>query len=147
MTPPTPNEALHLAYVRLTGRPLELDYLKRQEWGVWQRYCQHEPFTLADLELVVRYLQAQIKKGERKPGSLKFKNLISSPDYFQEDLIDARQWARRPAQEPGKAQALRSTGRPADAPERAIRTPAMVLGQSPNVAELILKLKQAVNNP
>lgn len=143
MTPPTPNEALHLAYVRLTGRDLTLDYMRAQAWHVWQRYRSHEPFTMADLTLVVRYLQAQIKKGERRSGCLKFQNLIQSPDFFEEELADARQWARKPAPEPGKAQALRSTGRPADAPERAIRTPAMVLGQSPNVAELILKLKEA----
>lgn len=141
MTPPnsTQTAEIHGEYVRLTGMPLTLDYLKEQMWHVWGRYRKQEPFTVADLSLVVAYLKAQIKKGERKPGCLKFSNLIASPDYFEEDLQLARAWARKPRADAGRAQALRSTHRPTDAPSRPVKSAGDLLRESQFVKEHMAK--------
>lgn len=119
MTPQT--SAMHAEYCRLTGYDLTLDYMKLQAWHTWQTYRKHEPFTLVDLQLVIRFLQSQIKAGERKKGCLKFWNLVESPDYFELDLQDARAWARAP-RDTGRAKALREGGitpEPAGAPSRS----------------------------
>lgn len=135
---------MHAEYCRLTGYDLTLDYLKLQAWHTWQTYRKHEPFTLADLQLVICFLQSQIKAGERKKGCLKFWNLVESPDYFELDLQDARAWARRPQGDAGKAAALRSTGRSPEPSTRAIKTPAAILGPKPSVPELLQKLRESV---
>lgn len=114
MTPTT--DQLHALFCRLTGKDLTLDYQKRQWWHVWLKYRECEPFTEADLELVIRFLRNEIKKGERKPACLKFRNMICNPDYFEDDLQDARGWARRPVVDSGKASLLRATGRPETPP-------------------------------
>lgn len=128
MTQPNPTQSLHEAYVRLTGRDLTtLDYIKEQAWFIWSTYRKHEPFTVADLELVVRFLKEQIRKGERKPACLKFRNLIAQPDWFEDDLQDARAYFRKPKPNPSKASVLAATGRPTEQPQQdAKRVDAIV---------------------
>lgn len=141
MTPQT--SAMHAAYCRLTGYDLTLDYMKLQAWHTWQTYRKHEPFTLVDLQLVICFLQSQIKAGERKKGCLKFWNLVESPDYFELDLQDARAWARRPRGDAGKAAALRSTSRSTDAPSRPVVTPNDLVGNREKLAKMLHEWRTA----
>jgi len=106
-------EALHAEYIRLTGRPVELDYLNQTMWIVWLKYCKTDPFTIDDLRLVVPFLKEQIRKGNRREGCLKFHNLIKSPDWFMEDRTDARaaKRAKAHAGDPARRSVLAATGR------------------------------------
>lgn len=85
---------LHAAYVRLTGQPVELNPFREQQWCVWLGFRRENPFTASDLATVIAWLKGQIRKGERRPGALKFSNLIGNPDYFEEDLSLARSQLR-----------------------------------------------------
>ena len=127
---------LHALYIRLTGLDIRLDMARERDWFEWQR----RGFTPDDLQLVIRHLQRGIREGKRNPGALKFSNLITMADRFEEDLAEARaaQRARRAtaAQRTDRASVLRSTGRPAEsAPAQGARS----------VEELIAEMRKAAN--
>lgn len=132
-----PTETLHATYQQLVGRPVELDYLKRQMWSVWKNYCKHDPFTEQDLRLVIKYIKFKINKGDNKPSRLLFRNLIESPDYFQEERTDARGWSRTPNANPAKDSVLRAMGRPAMARETKSASAAQVMENHKQMAEML----------
>jgi hypothetical protein len=102
---------LHAAYERFTGHKLKLDGVYLREWA-WTEWIKRG-FTEPDLELVVRYLQFQIRKDLRRPESLLFRNLIQEVDRFEEDLNMARDWKRNKRPEPtARQEILAATGRP-----------------------------------
>jgi hypothetical protein len=76
---------LHEAYRSLTGLDLPLSLERVQLWLSWER-AGH---TGADLELVVRYLQREIRARKRLEGSLRLSNLLD-PERFGEDLAFAK---------------------------------------------------------
>lgn len=126
-----PNGAiakLHAAYERETGQKLRLDgiYHREQAWLHWMK----QGFTEADLVLVCRYLKAMIKKDQRRPGCLKFSNMVEAWDYFEQDLSLARGWARNARPAPTERdKALSAMHRePAPAVD-AVKTPSSVLKQ------------------
>ena len=89
--------AMHIEFEKLSGAPLTLDFTRMDAWRVFLGF-RSPPFTTADLRLVYRSIQTQIKVGRRNIGALKFRNLIQ-PDYFEEDLnaIKAMMRPRPPA--------------------------------------------------
>lgn len=103
----TTIESLHSVYGNMTGYRLALDMAREHEWYQWVR----RGFTEEDLRLVIRHIQNGIRNRNRRPGALKFSNLIVSADLFEEDLAEARACARVPKVNPNKAQVLRATGR------------------------------------
>lgn len=135
-------DQLHADYVRLTGRVLDLDYNKRVFWDSWQKYCKHEPFTDKDLSLVIRFLKFQILKGERKPACLHFKNLICSPDYFQEDLLDAKQWDRQPTAAIALNSVLQATGRAGAVVKDQARSSAEILANREQGAAMLAQWRK-----
>lgn len=138
------TEMLHATYQRLVDRPVELDYLKRQMWGVWVVYCKHDPFTENDLELVVKYLKSKISKGERKPACVYFRNLIESPDWFQEARTDARAAGRLPKVNIGKQSVLRATGRLSQAQEQPTAVSAKAVLERPKLAAMLKEWKKTL---
>lgn len=135
------TETLHATYQRLVGRPVELDYLKRQMWSVWKNYCKHDPFTEQDLVLVIKYLKFKINKGDYKLSRLLFRNLIESPDYFQESRTDARGWHRAPKGHTDKSSVLKSSGRP---PQAVLNTAVKVntVLERPKLAEMLRQWRE-----
>lgn len=84
-------------------------------------------FTETDLVLVLRTLRRGVKSGERKPGCLRFSNLIERLDLFDEELAMARaseRNARRP--ETNREAVLRATGRNGE-PMPEPKTPRVIL--------------------
>jgi hypothetical protein len=104
-------EGIHRLYCDLTGLGISLHYMRT--WA-WHEYFK-KGFTEDDLRLVVSEIKRGIKMGKRNPGALRFRNLIESLDYFEEELAMARSTARvaarAPRTDPGRAAVLRATGR------------------------------------
>lgn len=126
-------DQLHARYCALTS-PLVLDYNKRVFWKSWLDYRKHKPFTIQDLETVIRYLKAEIKKGERKPACLLFRNLICNPDYFEEDLGLAQQAMRQKPATP-RQRILQAAGRPERDPAMTARSAAQIMAASEALRE------------
>lgn len=139
---PELTETLHATYQQLVGRPVELDYLKRQMWSVWKNYCKHDPFTEQDLRLVIKYLKFKINKGDNKPSRLLFRNLIESPDYFQEERTDARAWSRAPRGHTDKASVLKASGRPSTAQEQPTAVSAKAVLERPKLAAMLAEWRK-----
>ena len=101
--------SLHALYGQLTGLIIPLDMQRESMWFEWQRRGHGEP----ELREVVAHLRRGIREQKRNPGALKFRNLIGMPDYFEEDLAEARASRRSfQARPQGQlAQVLKSTGR------------------------------------
>jgi hypothetical protein len=117
--------ALHAIYIQLTGLTLPLDMHRESVWYEWQRRGHGE----RELRDVVAHIRQGIASQRRNPGALKFSNLIGQPDYFEEDLAEARAMARaRSARHQGaKAVALRSTGREICVQKTEARTAAEII--------------------
>ena len=102
-------ERLHALYIQLTGLSIPLDMQRETMWFEWQRRGHGEQ----ELRDVVAHLRRGIREQRRNMGSLKFRNLIGQPDYFEEDLAEARA-ARRAFQarpQGDKQSVLNATGR------------------------------------
>lgn len=77
----------HALYERLTGRTLSMHPARM---FAWEKFLVVHGFAEADIELVVRYLQTQIREGHNYPAALWFRNTIEDPAKFEELLNDAR---------------------------------------------------------
>ena len=105
-------KSLHAIYGQLTGLVIPLDMQRQSMWYEWQRRGHGEP----ELREVIAHLRRGIRDQKRNQGALKFRNLIGMPDYFEEDLAEARA-TRRAFQARPQVQlagVLRSTGRPTE---------------------------------
>lgn len=92
MTDITPKVIeFHRAYCEAAKCQLVLSTDRLYWWQVWMV----RGFTVEDLRLVCCYLWAEIRADRRRPGSLKFSNLIQEVDRFEEDLAFARQWTKK----------------------------------------------------
>ena len=100
---------LHALYCQLTGLVIPLDMQRETIWFEWQRRGHGEP----ELRVVVAHLQRGIREQRRNPGALKFRNLIGMPDYFEEDLAEARAARRAYQSRPqgDKQSVLKATNR------------------------------------
>lgn len=100
--------ALHEAYTQLTGFEIVLDAFREASWGQFLA----RGFTVDDMRLVIYSIRKGIESKERKPGALKFRNLIGNLDWFEEDLAEIRAKRRGHVPiDPAKAEVLRATGR------------------------------------
>jgi hypothetical protein len=81
--------ALNAAFCRFTGNRCTLSYARKLSWTQFIE----RGFTEADLELVIRWLKAQIARGEGgfSPLSLQFGALLGDVDKFEDRLNVARQ--------------------------------------------------------
>jgi hypothetical protein len=104
--------SLHAVYGALTGLTLELDFYRESCWQHWMAKGWLEP----DLRMVVKSIQAGIKKGTRRTGALKFNNLIAMTDRFEEDLSEARAAARVHRMPLHQALTFKASGRSTDLP-------------------------------
>jgi len=102
---------LHRLYVEQTGHAVSLGFDRERAWFDFLA----RGWTEDDLRLVIEKIKSGIRRGERRPGALKFRNLIVQLDYFDEDLAEARAAARVKRMDPARAAVLRATGR-SDAP-------------------------------
>lgn len=99
----------HALYERLTGRQLTLHPARM---FAWEKFLAVHKFTEGDIELVIRYIQNQIREGRNFPAALWFRNTIEDPVKFEEILNDARARKRNtPAPQTDKERVLCSTGR------------------------------------
>lgn len=108
MTPPL-IRALHTAFETATGNAVALNHYRATVWQTWLQWNAEDErkgaWTEVQLREVVKYLRGEIGRGERRPASLDFRNLIERPDNFEKDLNLARQnWLRN---RPRKDQAPR----------------------------------------
>lgn len=81
---------LHAAYVEATGYAVRMDAIR-------ERDCYEflaRGFTVANLHTVARYLHKGIREKRRNLGCLKWSNLISQLDRFEEDLLEAQRVIR-----------------------------------------------------
>lgn len=85
---------LHVEYCARTGFDIILNMARENTWKDWLFYNRDQPFTVEDLKLVIAYLRAKIRDNERNDGALRFRNLIGNPDYFEEDLEQAKAWKK-----------------------------------------------------
>lgn len=80
---------IHRLYCQLTRMEVSLEFGRERAWFEFLRRFNQE-----DLRLVISRIQKGISKGERNLGALRFRNLIESIDYFEEELAMARAEAR-----------------------------------------------------
>lgn len=124
-------ELMHRAYTSITGLHYTLD---RRRMDAWRNWLGHG-WTKADLVLVVDRLRKKIFRGQKWQSSLNFKNLIERVDYFEEELVEARAFARRPVIDIGKAQVMEQTGRKLEAPPVKTKTAGDVMDGARAFAE------------
>ncbi len=137
---------LHTIYAHITGHSVTLDAARERDWYDWlKRIAAIQPaiHPEAALHLVVGKIQRGIREQKRNPGALKFRNLIGQPDYFEEDLAEARAQARRGPTDHPRAEVLRATGRPSAEPSREPRTPAQIM-EADRAFEEFRKLKETI---
>jgi hypothetical protein len=131
---------LHTTYVHITHRPVRYDMGKFFRWEAWA----NRGWTEADLKLVVAYIWHRIRQGKRFEESFRFKNLIEDQDRFEEDLVDARAWARQSQQEPGvpaRVRVLSATGR-TQAVVDTSRSAASVMREHQTMAKLLKEYRE-----
>jgi len=85
----TPITQLHAAWNSATGQHIPLGVCSYEIEHAWHQFLK-AGYTEDDLKMVVVYLQAEIKKGERKPAALRFSNCIGDVLRFSEELELAR---------------------------------------------------------
>lgn len=110
-------EQLHKIYCEETRLEVSCTLHRHMTWDYWQR----RGFTEKDLRDVCRYIRKQVDKGRHSIGCLSFHLLIADLEYFEEKLAEVRSFERKPRFTPGKADALKATGRPAEPAQRPAR--------------------------
>lgn len=133
----TTIQALHSVWNRITGQHLHMgvcSYELEHGWHLFLKAGHTEP----ELLLVVAYLQGEIRKGERKPGALRWSNCIGNVLRFEEELSLARGALRRkPEPTPRERIVAQFRGTP-EPPEKH---------DAKHVSELINNLKRAAGMP
>lgn len=75
-------QAFHSAYCESTG--IEISLRPEREM-VWCAFIK-EGFTIDDVRLVGEWLRSKVRREERNVGCLKFTNMISRFDDFEQEL-------------------------------------------------------------
>jgi len=114
------HSQIHRLYCSKTGRDMPLTMSMHWAWNTWKAHH----WTEADLELVIQHIKNLIKQDRRRPESFRFNNLIMNTDRFQEDLSEARAYARIL---PLTFKARVMEGRPKQERKENVRTPAEIL--------------------
>lgn len=102
-------QSLNDCYIRESGMESKPFLSKEFAWGNWSKHG----FTENDLVQVLRYLRKQVNRGERKPASMLFRNLIEYPESFECELCLSKEDLLRQKHVPDPRQSiLRAAGRP-----------------------------------
>lgn len=126
---------LHALYVELTGQDVRLDSSRENAWFLWIKMG----FSEDDLKVMVYHLRKGIQAGTRQLAALKFRNLIGQPDYFEEDLAEAKARMRVPKIDQARASVLGASGRPGAEHDGKERMAAAVPPAARPVSEVIEK--------
>jgi hypothetical protein len=97
-------------------------------WANWNA----QGWTEIDLELVIDHIKSLIKQDRRRPESFRFNNLIMDTERFQQDLSEARSFARAP--KPTFRDRVME-GRPKQGVKETVRTPEQVMAAERAFAE------------
>lgn len=130
-------DRLHATWCREANTPLPLDGFRRHAWEEWFRYIgpaiaasewpKTTPEQLLELVVVSRR-KAYRSRPEIAVAMLKFPKITGSPDTCFEDWAHEMASRRpRPSYTPGKADAMRATGRPDEPPAAEARLSGDVL--------------------
>lgn len=106
---------LHQVYCESAGMKVSLGFDRERSW---YDFIQ-AGFDRDDLKLVIGYLLKAVGRGDRNPGSLRFRNLVGQLDAFEEELAMAKAHRRNFKVETPKDKAIREL-RPA-AVESAVK--------------------------
>lgn len=116
---------LHDLYCLYSGRQVPLDIHGAGE-SLWYHWIKAK-FTAEDLKTVIDYLKKGIHKGERRPGCLKFVNLIGDPLAFGDELAEAKAVLRNgKPPKTDRQRALEATGRGQET-KTTVQTPDQIL--------------------
>lgn len=128
---------LHSTWNQLTGQRIPMGVCSYElEYG-WLDFIK-AGYTENDLQMVVRYLQAEIRKGDRKPAALRWSNCVKDVLRFAEELELARGSMRRV-----RPRTPIETAMAAFRPTVAAVTPNETKVTARPVSELIENLKKA----
>lgn len=138
----TQINALHAAYVEITGMEIRCDYSRM---SAWQEFI-HRGFTLDDLKMVCFEIRRGFSTGARHPGAFKFHNLIVNIEYFEEELAMARanMRSRRPPMTE-RDKIMKQTGRATETTGTARTVGTVIQSLSPAgqaAKEAFVKLKE-----
>lgn len=128
---------IHAEYCQLVGDIL-LTFDRMYWWGQWLA----RGWTVAELRLVVAYLQKEIARGNRYPGSLRWSRLIQQTDNFDEELVLARGSMKRKVPETPLGRAMQQLR-----PVVAHVTPNAAASTAVSAKDLIANLKRAAGMP
>ena len=126
MTPSEQIKELHEAYVAATGLEIRYNMDVERVWFAWWK----EGWSVDDLRLTIHYVRKLYEKEQRiVTASLRLRKLIGDTLWFAEHLAEARAVARvkSVAMNPGKAEVMRATNRPAEPEHPPGRTIGEVL--------------------
>jgi hypothetical protein len=132
---------LHSAWNRATGQHIPLGVCSYElEFG-WHQFIK-EGHTEAELVQVIEYLQAEIRKGARKPAALRWRNCVGDVLRFAEELELARGAVKRKVPETPLGRAMRQMR-----PTVTAVTPDATKVTAVPVNELINNLRRAAGMP
>ncbi len=86
------HSQIHRKYCQITNRDMPLTMSLHYAWNAWKVNGWGE----SELELVVNHIKNLIKQDRRRPESFRFNLLIMDTERFQQDLSEARSFARAP---------------------------------------------------
>lgn len=137
----TPIQNLHTTWNRATGQNIPMGVCSYELEHGWHEFIK-AGYTESDLLMVIAYLQREIRKGERKPAALRWRNCVGDILRFAEELELARGSMKRKPPETPLARAM-SQLRPviADVTPQAAKSTAVP------VSDLIANLKRAAGMP
>lgn len=128
---------LHAAWNAATQQNIPMGVCSYElEYG-WLDFIK-AGFTEADLLTVVSYLQREIKKGERKPAALRWRNCIGDTLRFAEELQLARGAMKRNVPETPLGRAMQQLR-----PVVAQVAPHAAASTAVSAKDLIANLKRA----
>jgi hypothetical protein len=128
---------LHAAWNRATGQNLPMGVCSYELEHGYHQFLK-AGYSEPEMLLVVNYLQAEIRKGNRKPAALRWRNCIGDVLRFAEELELARGAQRNKKPETPIARAMRQLR-----PVAADVTPNDHKPTAVPVGDLIANLKRA----
>lgn len=130
-------QELHDLYRTLSGQSVPCTFERR---GYWQKFLyaikDYDCDPAEALRVVITHLQKEVRSGRRNFTCLLFRWTIGQPDDFGELLAGLLALRRKPYVSPGKAAALRASGRSVEATTGEPQSAAQVLERE-KMAEML----------
>lgn len=137
----TPIQNLHTAWNRATGQNIPMGVCSYELEHGWHEFLK-AGYSESDLLMVISYLQREIKKGERKPAALRWRNCVGDLLRFAEEIELARGALKRKTPETPLGRAMSQLR-----PVVAQVTPRAAQSSAAHVGDLIANLKRAAGMP